>query len=856
MCCKLVSFSMFNRRHHCRRCGRVVCGACSTRRLKVEGYLGVPVRVCDDCHSATHCQDQKVEGYGDLPVRVCDNCLNQSQANLKSEEDDMDHEEAEEVDEEDPDERLGNNGWWWKLSGDKAQDATVREEFSFEQSPSVSLCLAILKHHSPGDPAHPRLLLDSAENLLSLLRPSSDALKSLNPEVDHALVIHMVRSLAVASKVLYSRIGVGAGVERCDKVIGRAGLLNLLVRSGWAEAGVWAGALLEPNIGTPAAMMEDTRSGRSGSISKRRHHGLTSLRDRLVQEEQWELALEVATKGGLGRAGIWAAWGKACLRVGGWSRARLLFARCLQKGGGSIEGPPAGALATTSSSHLSEIIKILEEHNVALPILLEDPPSFSSHPYPSVLHSLASLDAISKGIILLPPAPSQERPVGCGPPLQEDVKEECLFYLRTYGTDQMVVDFLLRHGEIKEALLHFLNTRMSPEIFLDEVYLRCLKMGWVTELEAEMKSVDPTLERWKPHLCCLCRLLERRGMLHILYTAQVFSEDNVRAAMTCIRFYCNDVSSYSQMRQNCVHLHNAQKHMEDELASVGWVAEVPTPQTVTSTLGRKTSEGSIKRSNSESSILPLKLDPKDLDKHINTIRRQDEVAKFLGNCEAAGTPVVKLATRLAEKSNKLKSLPTLFGSTLERVHLAVLAIICGKDVEEGFGIAFRIIQDFNLKAAGVFELAGKMLVAEGRPKDLIHLISCIQSSGISDCSSVCDQVAYSCILSLVKLWETGWDIAKSAEEEDNSSLENSSSKNTLNPLVDPLLKIISDPEIKVSACIACGQLKNAYLIAVRINSNSDVERISDAAEKSGQSAIYRICQRRLQLVKVPPGIKH
>ncbi|XP_046401638.1 uncharacterized protein LOC124167693 isoform X2 [Ischnura elegans] len=848
MCCQMVTFSMFNRRHHCRRCGRVVCGLCSTRRLKVAGYGDVPVRVCDGCHR--HISES---------------------SRGEAEQEEEQEEEGEEVDEEAEDGDGAWRSWWWRLSGDPGQDATVREEFAFEQAPSASLCLAILAHHSPGGPHHPRLLIESAERLLSHLRPSPNH-TMLNPEVDHALLIQMVRSLAVASKVLYSRIGMSTGIERCDRVIGRAGLLNLLVRSGWAGAGEWAGALLAPHdgLGPPTTMVDDSSSvggggsslsaGRSGSVGRRpATRGLPSLRDRLVKEEQWELALEVATKGGLGRAAIWAAWGKACLRVGGWKRARSLFARCLQK-----PSFGTGATSTSPTAHLNEILQILEESSVSLPIPLEDAPNRVTQPYPSVLESLSSLDSIAKGIILLPSLGTRERPVWSGPPLSEDVRDECLYYLRTYGTDTMMLDFHLRHGELKEALLHFLNVRMNPEAFLDDVYLRCFRKGWVQYLEAEMKAMDPSLDRWKPHLCCMCRSLERRGMLQVLYKLQVFAEDNVRAAMTCIRFYCKEASSYSQMRQNCVHLRNAQRHMEDELAKGGWVDSAMSSALSSvgsrASPGGKGSVGSLRRKSSESSVLPLKMDPRDVDRHINTIRRQEEVAKFLGNCETAGKSVAAIAAKVANKS-KGSRLPTLFDSMADRLQVAVLTIVCGKDVEEGFGLAYRVMQDYNLRAVAVFELAGRMLVSEGRPRDLVHLISCIQSSGISDCESVCDQVAEACIQAIVKLWEVGWEVAECAMDEGSttaeedqsmtSSMERSNTKSALSHLVDPLLKVIVNPHAKMSAYIACGQLKNAYLIAVKLNSNADVERIAKEAERLGQGAILRICLRRLEMVKGP-----
>lgn len=38
-----------HRRHHCRKCGLLVCGRCSRGRSKVAGYPEKAVRVCDKC---------------------------------------------------------------------------------------------------------------------------------------------------------------------------------------------------------------------------------------------------------------------------------------------------------------------------------------------------------------------------------------------------------------------------------------------------------------------------------------------------------------------------------------------------------------------------------------------------------------------------------------------------------------------------------------------------------------------------------------------------------------------------------------------------------------------------------------
>jgi hypothetical protein len=47
MCCNETQFSMFNRRHHCRRCGRVVCKPCSQYETVIKNRRQ---RTCKDCY--------------------------------------------------------------------------------------------------------------------------------------------------------------------------------------------------------------------------------------------------------------------------------------------------------------------------------------------------------------------------------------------------------------------------------------------------------------------------------------------------------------------------------------------------------------------------------------------------------------------------------------------------------------------------------------------------------------------------------------------------------------------------------------------------------------------------------------
>ncbi|KJH41425.1 FYVE zinc finger [Dictyocaulus viviparus] len=49
MACGRTQFNLVQRRHHCRACGRVICGSCSTHSYRIDSLKKKPVRVCDMC---------------------------------------------------------------------------------------------------------------------------------------------------------------------------------------------------------------------------------------------------------------------------------------------------------------------------------------------------------------------------------------------------------------------------------------------------------------------------------------------------------------------------------------------------------------------------------------------------------------------------------------------------------------------------------------------------------------------------------------------------------------------------------------------------------------------------------------
>jgi len=66
--CQLCAstFKMLRRRHHCRICGKVVCGACSGHTLPIAYDNNNPGRVCVSCYTTVRpMDDPEPDGDGD-----------------------------------------------------------------------------------------------------------------------------------------------------------------------------------------------------------------------------------------------------------------------------------------------------------------------------------------------------------------------------------------------------------------------------------------------------------------------------------------------------------------------------------------------------------------------------------------------------------------------------------------------------------------------------------------------------------------------------------------------------------------------------------------------------------------------
>ncbi|XP_053924505.1 zinc finger FYVE domain-containing protein 26 isoform X3 [Cuculus canorus] len=712
MVCKTERFTMFNRRHHCRRCGRLVCSSCSTKKMAVEAGRDNLSRVCDQCYS--YYNREHLSGL------VQDTSRKEDQDQV---------------------EETSNNEYStvvripkapeleWIFSLNEEENEIVRSEFYYEQAPSSSLCIAILSLHSDS--------IVCGHQLIEHCCKLSQGLT--NPEVDAGLLMDIMKQLLFSAKMMFVKAGRSQDLAVCDSYISKVDVLNILVAAAYHPIPSLDQILL------PAAV--------------------TRLRNQLLEAEYYQLAIEVSTKSGLDPGGAWHAWGMACLKAGNLSSAREKFNRCLK--------PPMDLNQLNHGSRLvQDVIQYLE--STVKPILIADDDYFAT------LRELeATLRTRSLSLEMMYEGKIQHN----------SYYQECLFYLHSYGTNLAIISFYMRHDCMREALLHLLNKESPSEVFIEGVFIPSYESGKLHMLENLLETIDPGLESWGVYLIAACKYLQRKNYYHILYELQQFMKDHIRAAMTCIRFFTHGAKSYTELGGKQTWLLKIKDHLKVYL------------QEVSRSSGRKKMACTFRK----------KMSATDVSRHINTVDLQMEVTKFLHQCESSGTSPMTGS-----------SLPTLFGNNNMKMEVACKVMLEGKNIEEGFGIAFRVLQDFQLEATEVYSKVAKQLVKQQKYNEIRQLLKCVSESGVA-AKNDGDNIILSCLNEFKNI---------PAEDLDN------------------LIQDMDSDENKIQAYVMCNKLRSAYLVSVRQEKTRAVQlvqHVRQLAEISGDDVVKAICAQWLSV---------
>ncbi|XP_012727742.2 zinc finger FYVE domain-containing protein 26 [Fundulus heteroclitus] len=720
MVCQRERFTMFNRRHHCRRCGRLVCSACSERKMLLDGCPGEEVRVCDQCyvyfHPDSDDESESAEVIGSPMVQedALDGMLRLPEVVHRQ----------------------------FRLSTDPAHNQLLRSEFYYEQAPSAHLCVSILSLHSD-QAACGHQLINHCRSL---------SCKLTNPEVDACLLTDIMQQLLFSAKLMFVKVGQSHNLALCDSYISKVDVLKILVTANYKYI---------PSLDD---ILETT--------------AVTRLRNQLLEAEYYQLAVEVSTKSGLDPGGVWQAWALASLKAGNLSGAREKFARCLKAPVDRNQLSPGTPLLQEIVHHLETTVR----------------PSYSPSYGEDILASLRELEDMLNEVS---PAERQEELTP-----NSYLFQECLYYLKTYGPHLAVISFYVRHGCETEALTFLLSKECPEEVFLEGVLQPCLERGLFSKLQGIMVKLDPSLESCSRYLIASCQFLQRKGYYNCLYQLQKFMTDHVRAAMTCIRFFTHGASSYLQLGEQQRWLARAKEHLKTYLQE-------------------QQGRGAGRRKPSVTSFRKM-MSSSDVSRHMNTIELQLEVTRFLHRCEAATSSDAPQASTSATKSPASSSPPTLFGGSPMKIEVACKVMLGGKNIEEGFGIAYRVIQDFQLEAQAVYIRAGHRLVRQRQYGAVKQLLKCVGESG-SATKSDCDAL----ILSCVSVADKGPADAKELES---------------------LIMEIKSTETKIKAYLTCSKLRPAYLLAVKLEPSRAgplVQDVLQAAEGAQDSVMQNICRQWL-----------
>jgi len=139
--------------------------------------------------------------------------------------------------------------------------------------------------------------------------------------------------------------------------------------------------------------------------------------------------------------------------------------------------------------------------------------------------------------------------------------EECVFFLKNYGTSQQFINFHVQKGLLEEACRYVFLENLPTSVFVTEILENCISKRQVPKLQQIIHKLDHNLQRSWNYLNSCCKFLQEKHLSEELYSFQLFMKDYDKSAVRCLKLFCEA----EQIEQKLFFLNKAEGHLIEEL---------------------------------------------------------------------------------------------------------------------------------------------------------------------------------------------------------------------------------------------------------------------------------------------------
>ncbi|KAK4388878.1 hypothetical protein Sango_2224800 [Sesamum angolense] len=711
----------------------------------------------------------------------------------------------------------------WMLTGDLKKDEAVRSSHRYESAPDIILFKALYavpepqrnpedQYESASGKGALDLCINQMKNVLSSQQLPENASMETIGRAYHATET-FVQGLLFAKSQLRKLSGasdLSSNSEKgrdADDASSDAGSSSVGSQStdelseALSQVDIWLGRaeLLQSLLGSGIAASLDDIADKESS---------ERLRDRLIQEERYSMAVYTCKKCKIDVFPVWNSWGHALIRMEHYAQARVKFKRCvfplfavahvimyrqalqLYKGDSApaileiintIEGGPPVDVASVRS--------IYEHLAKSAPAVLDDPLSADS--YLNVLYMPSTFPRSERSRRFQEAAKdnsthSSDFEDGPRSNLDSIRYMECVNYLQEYAR-QHLLGFMFRHGRFKEACFLFFPANSVPNPpqpsslgavasssspqrpdplatdygTIDDLCDLCIGYGAMPVLEEVISSRIATTQdqlvnqHTTAAVARICLYCETHKHFNYLYKFQVIKKDHVAAGLCCIQLFMNSASQDEALK----HLEHAKMHFDEGLSARYKVGD--STKLVTKGIRGKTASE--------------KLTEEGLVKFSARVAIQMDVVRSFNDADGSQWK------------------HSLFGNPNDHETFRRRCEIAETLAEKNFDLAFQVIYEFNLPAVDIYAGVAASLAERKKGGQLTEFFRNIKGTIDDD----------------------DWDQVLGA------AINVYANKHKERP--DRLIDMLTSSHRKVLACVVCGRLKSAFQIASRSGSVADVQ---------------------------------